>query len=103
VIIHDFYFIQFHFIIALAIILDYSFYLWNSSPSNSIESLNSAIDVYKSSGNHVTVTKAIDMIFEEKGLLFGKAQGSRNFSKSIFASQITQVALKNRLCMFHFL
>jgi len=103
VVIQDFYFIQFHFIIVLAIILDYSFYLWDTSPSNSIEFLNSAIDVYKSSENHVAVTEAIDMIFEEqKGLLFGKAQDSGASSKSTFAWQLTQVALKNRLCMFHF-
>jgi len=87
----------------LAIILDYSFYLWNSSPSSSIESLNSAIDVYKSSGNHVTVTEAIDIIFEEQErLLFEKGQDSRSSSNSTFAQQLTEVALKNRLCMFHF-
>ena len=102
-VIHDFYFIQFHFVIALAIILDYSFYLWDSSPSNSIEFLISAIDVYKSSGNHMTVTEAIDIIFEEQErLLFEKGQDSRSSSNSTFARQLTEVALKNRLCMFHF-
>jgi len=51
----------------------------------------------------MTVTEAIDIIFEEqKSLLFEKAQGSRDSSKSTFARQLTQVALKNRLCMFHF-
>jgi len=77
--------------------------LWNSSPSNSIEFLNSAIDVYKSSENHVTVTEAIDIIFEEQErLLVEKGQDSRSSSNSTFAWQLTEVALKNHLCIFHF-
>jgi len=70
--------------------------LWYSTPLGNIKQLTSAIDVYKSSGKHVTATEAIDMIFEEKHL-FGEVKGSEDPGKSTFAQLLTQIALENRL------
>ncbi|KAF8800540.1 hypothetical protein BYT27DRAFT_7200165, partial [Phlegmacium glaucopus] len=82
--------------IAYAIILEYSFYLWDPAPSSNIKYLTSAINVYKSSGKHVIVTAAVEKIFEEeKGLLFGK-QYIKNSAKSTFAQKLIQIALENR-------
>jgi hypothetical protein len=90
----------FHFNTALAIILEHSFYLWARAPSPNIKPLTSAIDVYKSSGKHVTATDAIDKIFGED--LFGKGKSSGDPSKSDkFAQLLAQIALENRLCMSH--
>ncbi|KAF8808199.1 hypothetical protein BYT27DRAFT_7190334 [Phlegmacium glaucopus] len=84
--------------IAFAIILEYSFHLWDQAPSSSIEHLTCAINVYKLSGNHVTVTAAVEKIFEEeKGLLFGEVEDIENSGKSTFAQKLIQIALENRL------
>ncbi|KAF8805294.1 hypothetical protein BYT27DRAFT_6672931 [Phlegmacium glaucopus] len=83
---------------AFAIILEYSFHLWDPAPSSNIKYLTSAIDVYKSSGKHVTVTAAVENIFEEeKGLLFGEVEDIENSGKSTFAQKLIQIALENRL------
>ncbi|KAF8801439.1 hypothetical protein BYT27DRAFT_7198216 [Phlegmacium glaucopus] len=87
--------------IAFAIILEYSFHLWDPAPSSSIKYLTSAIDVYKSSSKHVTVTAAVEKIFEEeKGLLFGEVGGIEHFGKSTFAQKLTQIALENWLSLY---
>jgi hypothetical protein len=70
-------------------------------PSSNIKLLTSAIDFYKSSNKHVTVNKAVDMIFEEEKHLFGDAKGSEDSSKSAFSQLLVQIALDNRLCMSH--
>ncbi|KAF8805159.1 hypothetical protein BYT27DRAFT_7192817 [Phlegmacium glaucopus] len=98
VIIHDFYFILFSFHIAFAIILEYSFHLWDPAPSSSIKYLISAVNVYKSSGKHVTVTAAVEKIFEEeKELLFGEVADIENSAKSTFAQKLIQIAVENGL------
>ncbi|KAF8800533.1 hypothetical protein BYT27DRAFT_7262934 [Phlegmacium glaucopus] len=82
--------------IAFAIILEYSFYLWDQAPSSSIKYLASTIDVYKSSGKHVTVTAAVEKFFEEeKGLLLGEVEDIENLGT--FAQKLAQIALENRL------
>ncbi|KAF8815111.1 hypothetical protein BYT27DRAFT_6825376 [Phlegmacium glaucopus] len=83
--------------IAFSIILEYSFHLWDPAPSSSIKYLASAIDVYKSSSKHVTVTAAVEKIFEEEKRLFVEVEGIENSSKSTFAQKLTQIALENCL------
>jgi len=84
--------------VAFSIILEHSFYLWDQTQSNSIQYLTSAIDVYKSSGKHVTVTKAIDTVFkEEERHLFEEANGSDDPGESAFVERLAQIALENRL------
>jgi hypothetical protein len=90
----------FHFHIVFAIILEYSFYLWDPAPSSSIKYLTSAVNVYKSSGKHVIVTAAVEKIFEEeKEFLFGEVEDIENSGESTFAQKLVQIATENRLCM----
>jgi len=84
--------------IALAIIAEHSFYLWDHAPSRRPDCLISAINVYQSSTKHTTVTLAIDDIFkEDEGRLFKEANDSRDPSSSDFAKRLVKIALDNRL------
>ncbi len=87
----------FHFNTALAIILEHSFYLWDKSPLSGTKHLITATNVYKASEKHVTVMDAVKMVFEEDKV--EEAKGSKDLS---FSQKLIQIALKNRLCMFHF-
>jgi len=84
--------------VALAIIIEHSFYLWDRAPSNICDRLISAINVYQSSTKHATVTLAVDETFNavERDLL-KEAKGSRSPEKSTFAETLAQIALDNRL------
>ncbi|KIM77678.1 hypothetical protein PILCRDRAFT_825116 [Piloderma croceum F 1598] len=85
--------------VALAIIAEHSFYLWDRKPSRQATCLISAINTYKTSNKHTAVTQAIDEIFNEhEGCLFNEAKSSRNpKEESAFAKRLVQIALDNRL------
>jgi hypothetical protein len=95
-------FLVFTFSAALAIIAEYSFYCWDQAPSSNDASLISAINVYKSSTQHVIVTKAVDKAFkEDDGHLFEKAKAGKYPEVSVFAERLAQIAVDNCLGMFH--
>jgi len=84
--------------VALAIIAEHSFYLWDRESSNKATFLITAIDAYKTSNKHTAVTQAIDEIFnEDRGHLFKEAKCSRDPKESAFAERLLQIALDNRL------
>jgi len=83
--------------VALAIIAEHSFYLWDHAPSNSANHLISAINAYKTSNKHTAVTQAVDDIFKDGESLFMEAKGSNNPQKSAFGKRLVQIALDNRL------
>jgi hypothetical protein len=72
--------------------------LWDQHPSNKATFLIIAIDTYKTSNKHTTVTQAIDELFnEDEGCLFKEAKSSKNPEESAFAKRLLQIALDNRL------
>jgi len=79
--------------LALAIILEHSFYLWDPAPSNNIQYLISAIDVYISSKKHAAVIQAVDNAFKADERAFG----SRVAPESTLAERLVRIALDNRL------
>jgi len=84
--------------VALAIIAEHSFYLWERAPSCETTCLISAIDAYKSSTKHTAVTQAVDEIFkDEEGRLFKEAVGLAYANGSAFAKRLVHIALDNRL------
>jgi len=84
--------------VALAIIAEHSFYLWDRAPSKEMDPLISAINTYQSSGKHTAVTQAVDDLFiEGGGHLFEEAQGSSDPRQSTFAKRLATIALANRL------
>jgi len=84
--------------VALAIIAEHSYYLWDRAPSTSIDYLISAVDVYESSAKHTAVTEAVDETFkEDEGRLFKEAESSEDPKESAFAKRLLQIALDNRL------
>ena len=92
---HQHQFPLFHFSIALAIIAEHSFYLWEREPSSSKAPLVSAINAYKSSTKHIAVTQAVDEIFkDDQG-----AVGLGYTEESSFAKRLLQIALDNCLHM----
>jgi len=84
--------------VALAIIAEHSFYLWDHEPSSTPDCLISAINVYQSSAKHTAVTLAVDDIFkQDEGRLFKEANDGQDPSESNFAKQLVKIALDNRL------
>jgi len=84
--------------VALAIIAEHSFYLWDRPPSKEMDPLISAINAYQSSGKHTAVTQAVDDLFKEGGgHLFEEAQGSSSPGSSTFAERLEKIAVDNRL------
>jgi len=84
--------------VALAIIAEHAFYLWDRAPSDDAGFFISAIDAYESSAKHTAVTQAIDEAFaEDGGRLFEDAKDSDNPKEFTFAKRLVQIALDNRL------
>ena len=95
-------FLFFYFSIALAIIAEHAFYLWDRAPSDDAGFFISAIDAYESSAKHTVVTQAIDEVFaEDGGRLFEDAKDSDNPKESTFGERLVQIALDNRLRTCH--
>jgi len=84
--------------VALAIIAEHSFYLWDQAPSNNASILTLAVDIYQSSTKHTTVTEAVDEAFKEDGgHLFNEAKHCEYPQMSAFAERLVQIVLDNRL------
>jgi len=79
--------------IALAIILEHSFYLWDQAPSNNSQYLISAIDLYISSKEHAAVIQAVEDAFKADE----RALGSLAAPESTLAGRLVRIALDNRL------
>jgi hypothetical protein len=79
--------------VALAIIGEHSFFLWDRDKSSWKTCVAAAVDCYKQSPSCNAVAHAVDVIFPHK--TFETESG-----KNTFAQQLVQIALDNRLCMY---
>jgi len=85
--------------VALAIILEHSFYLWKQAPSEDIKCLTLAFSVYQSSGTHATITTAINKVSMAQEHLFEEAVDTTNSRQSAVSLQLAQIAVDNCLSM----
>jgi len=90
--------------LALAIILEHSFYSWDRAPSSHSQYLISAIDIYISSKEHAAVIQAVDDTFKaddtfkvDDRSFFKRAFGSKAARQSTLAERLVCIALDNRL------
>ena len=75
--------------------------MWDRKQSDAIKYLTSAIDTYKSSGNHVNVVRAVNEAFKRR-FVVGDVEGGEDPSESTLDQLLRQVVLENLLRMSHF-
>ena len=89
----------FHFGIALAIIAEHAFYLWDRAPSDDAGFFMDAIDAYESSAKHTAVTQAIDEAFaEDRGACSRMPKTVTTRENPPLRSDLYKLRLDNRLC-----
>jgi len=81
--------------VALTIILEHAFYLWDQHPSDGC--VAAAIVQYTTSPNCHAVMQAIDTIFSPNGVDFFKDVDSIQLSRKAFGDRLVQIAQDNQL------
>jgi len=81
--------------VALIIILEHAFHLWDQHPSNGC--VAAAIVQYTTSPNCHAVMQAIDTTFSTSGVDIFKDVDSIHLSRETFGERLVQIALDNRL------
>ena len=80
--------------VALAIIGEYSFLLWDRDKSSRKTCVPAAVDYYKQSPNCNTVVYSVHKVFRQKTDQIGQENNT-------FALELLQISLDNRLCMLN--